>query len=103
MDEIKIGIDNESKGFLAAYSKTPPEMLEKLARDENEYVRMEVAESKNTSTKALEKLSYDENKDVRHCVAHNPNTPPETLAKLADDEWVGVLGGLWQKMKTLHL
>ncbi|MDR3128411.1 MAG: hypothetical protein LBT99_03715 [Bifidobacteriaceae bacterium] len=36
--EIKIEIDDESKEFLSEYSKTPVEILERLALDEDDLV-----------------------------------------------------------------
>ena len=72
-----------------AKNSTSPAELEKLAEDEDEYVRRYVAENANTPVSVLEKLAEDENEDVRKAVATNANTPVEK--KAAKDDKVTAL------------
>ena len=46
----------------------------------------EYPKNENTPVSVLEKLAGDENEDVRLYVASNLNTPVSVLEKLADDE-----------------
>ena len=61
-------------------------MLELLAKDEDEYVRSNVANNLNTPIPILEILAKDSNEDVRSSVAQNPKTPTPVLELLAKDE-----------------
>ena len=61
-------------------------ILKALSKDENEYVRTNVAKNPNTSPEILEKLSQDDDNWVRESVALNPNTPPEILEELSQDK-----------------
>ena len=60
---------------LAKNPNTTPETLERLADDENWWVRYRVAYNPNTSPETLERLANDEDYCVRSSVANNPNTP----------------------------
>jgi len=52
--------------------------------------KKEVAQNPNTPPETLERLANDEDYWVRYWVARNPNTPPETLESLANDvDWGG--------------
>jgi len=61
-DKINIARTTTSKRILAI-----------LSRDENNYVRRNVAGNKNTSTEVLVALSKDGNYDIRYYVAYNKN------------------------------
>ena len=74
-----------NKFELARSSNTPPEVLEKLANDEEDDILDGVACNSNTPPEVLEML-VDEIWFVRLNVAQNPNTPPKVLEKLANDE-----------------
>ncbi len=74
------------RGYVAGNKNTPPEISAKLADDEDDYVRAWVAGSWNTPPEILAKLADDEAKGVRENVAKNSKTPSEALVKLADDE-----------------
>ena len=45
---------------------------------------LKLAKNKNTSPEILEKLADDEEGDVRYYVAENPDTPADILKKLAE-------------------
>jgi hypothetical protein len=67
---------------------TSPEVMNRLAKDNDNIVRCEVARNSNTSPETLDLLANDENSFVRRNVAENTNTPPEALERLANDkEW----------------
>ena len=63
-----------------------PSTLDKLSKDKDDGVRLNVAGNPRTSPKTLDKLSKDKEWDVRINVAENPNTSPKTLDKMADDK-----------------
>jgi hypothetical protein len=76
----------QQKRVLAIDVNTTPENLTILAKDENYYVRWNVARNPNTPPETLTILATDKEPDVRWYVSQNPNTPPETLTLLANDE-----------------
>jgi 3-methyladenine DNA glycosylase AlkC len=49
-------------------------------------VKHSLARSFTTSTETLDRLANDNEWYVRRWVARNPNTPPETLERLANDD-----------------
>jgi hypothetical protein len=59
---------------IAKNPNTPPEILARLANDNNWGVRCRVAENLNTSPETLERLANDEDYCIRWHVAFNPNT-----------------------------
>jgi hypothetical protein len=69
---------------------TSPEVMNRLAKDNDNIVRCGVAYNPNTPPEALERLANDEESFVRRMVACNPNTPPEALERLANDDDPGV-------------
>ena len=69
-----------------AKNSTSPAELEKLAEDEDYYVRSAVAENTNTLGLMLDKLGEYEEFLVRSSVAGNPNTPVLLLEKLVEDK-----------------
>ena len=72
---------------LAARVSTDIEILKKLSKDSNSYVRFFVASNLNTPIEILEVLSKDEFKGVRYCVSYNKNTSNEILKELLNDEY----------------
>ncbi|OLS14580.1 MAG: hypothetical protein RBG13Loki_1771 [Promethearchaeota archaeon CR_4] len=95
--------------LLKGDSNIPPQILARLAWDENEDVRRAVgghkntppethtylaevanreamARNNNTSPEILARLAGNELKSVREDVARNKKTPPEVLARLAGDQ-----------------
>ena len=79
--------------FWVAQNKTVPvEILERLAADDDPKVRSMVAKMKRKlGPLLLETMALDPNDAVRMAVARHPNTPPDVLARLAQqDPWVEV-------------
>jgi hypothetical protein len=70
---------------IASDPKSSPELLKKLAGDDNGLVRQTVADNPNTSAETLKYGAKDSNFMVRTSVAENPHTPPETLKALSQD------------------
>lgn len=64
----------------------PPDVLARLAGDEDGLVRESVAKHPATPPGILAQLSDDNYTLVRRLVARHPSTPPDTLARLAADE-----------------
>ena len=62
---------------------TSSETLDKLAKDDNYYVRLNVAAHPNTSVNTLKKLAKDKHFNVRYSAVKNPNTPIETVRDVA--------------------
>jgi len=79
-------ITRDEKFELAQNPSTPPEILAELAKDKDEFVRINVAGNPETPPEILVELAKDIDKYVRIRVAYNPNTPPESLVELAKDE-----------------
>jgi hypothetical protein len=65
-------------------------VLEALANNDDENVRIEVANNPSTPARVLEALAKDKERSVREFVATNPRTPLRALEVLAKDkdEWV---------------
>ncbi len=111
--------------------QTPIQVIEKLAKDEDETVRKVVAENKNlplnillklaedssfgvrsalaykntyskiqTPVELLEKLAQDESEQIRQEVANHPDTPEELLIKLANDSSINVKKVLIRNLNT---
>jgi len=83
-----------------AENSSSAEELEELAEDDEDYVRILVAENSNTPSSILEKLAEDDNTSVRSGVAGNSNTPSSILEKLAEDDDFGVRYGVAQNNNT---
>ena len=77
--------ESDEKREERANSSTSPKELEKLAQDESEWVRRNVAVNEKTPVSVLEKLAEDKDESVRSSVAENTNTPASVLEKLVDD------------------
>jgi hypothetical protein len=75
---------------VASNPGTAGQILEKLAIDNDEKIRLKVAGNPNAPAKVLEQLAQDNNVEFRTKVAQNPKTPVRILKQLAwDDElWV---------------
>lgn len=78
-----------------AYKTCNEKELEALAKDENDGVKIAVANNKNTTSKILEFLSEDKSWWVRIAVAKHKNTNPDTLYLL------GIKEEIWPVKKTL--
>jgi hypothetical protein len=61
-----------------------------------------MARSPNTSPETLDRLANDEDNWIRCYVVENPNTLPETLARLADDKHGGIRCLVTQNPNTPH-
>ena len=59
-------LTDEVKEELAANYNTPKEILIKLSKDKDWYIRMTVASNRNTPKKVIIKLSFDESWNVRY-------------------------------------
>jgi len=57
-----------------------------LSRDDNDEVRLKVANNSKTPVDTLDILSLDQDEWVRYWVAQNTNTPVETLDILSRDQ-----------------
>lgn len=78
--------DGDVRQGVAENPSAPPEVLAGLAMDKNRWVRGRVADNHSTPPEALVRLAEDENEDVHYSVAGNPSTPAEVLVRLAEDE-----------------
>jgi hypothetical protein len=78
----------KEKVALAADPNTPLEVLEELAKTNEEGVRSSLVSNPNIPEKLLKVLSRDSSWGVRREVAANPKTPINLLKALAiDDVW----------------
>jgi hypothetical protein len=77
-----------------------PEVLEDLARDEVDRIRLRVAENTATPTEVLEFLAEDKNVDVRIAVGTNSSSPPDVRRNLAFDQDLNVRLGLAEDPNT---
>ena len=84
-DSFIYELDSTGREKIARIIKDP-EVLNRLAEDEEIYVRLEVASNPYTPPEALDRLSYDEDYGVRFNIARHSNTSPETLDRLAKDK-----------------
>ena len=74
---------------VAENPSAPPNMLQKLAGDDDKDVRKAVAGNASSWIQTLEQLAehkYFYDYDVREAVASNPSTPSQVLEHLASDE-----------------
>jgi len=77
-----------------------PEMLEALAKDRVDRIRLRVAENPATPIDILELLATDKNVDVRIAVGTNPSTPAHISYGLAFDSDANVRLGLAEDLNT---
>ena len=99
VDDIEF-LKKHGKINLLDSNNTSPEIIEELVKDEDLYVRKEVAKNPNTPVEILRKLARDGDEYVRYYVAGNPNTPIDILRKLADDEDWRVRAGVPRNPNT---
>ena len=84
-DDIEF-MSKDEKINLAKNKNASPEILKKLAEDEDANVRYAVAKNPKTPIDILRNLAGDGDPDVRREVVRNPNTPVDVLRKLAEDK-----------------
>lgn len=80
----------EARALMAADEETSSEMLDKLALDDDWWVRANTAGNSNTSANTLDLLADDEQMVVRKTTAKNPHASEESLIKLAQDHYAAV-------------
>jgi len=74
---------------LATNPNTQPETLERLANDEDCYVRSRVAENINTPQESLKNLANDNNRTVAYYARNNKNyNNPMKLETFEFFEWL---------------
>lgn len=86
--------ETRKKGYyidIAKNTNCPSDLLDKLAKYNDKYVKSNVASNPNTSEDTLLKLSEDKDEWVRSNVAMNKNVSVEILRKLANDNKDDVL------------
>jgi len=74
------------KMHVAGEPEIEPEVLQILARDENEGIRTFIATRRSTPAEILQQLARDKDLKVRSAVAMNLSAPAEILQTLAGDE-----------------
>jgi two-component system response regulator len=84
--EKSINEDAHVRLILASNPHTAPDVLTKLAAEDNPKLRRRVAENPHTPENVLVALSADEHYEVRMGVAENPKAPQVVLEKLAHDQ-----------------
>jgi len=82
-------LTNVTKDMIAKKTSNP-EILTKLANDEDQGIKMTALRNENIPVDVLMKFSNDKNTIIRSCVADNEKTPADVLMKLANDKqkWV---------------
>lgn len=81
--------EEELKRMLCSNCPCPPQILEKLANDEDKLVREGLARNPNCTRDTFIKLANDEDWIVRTVLALNPKIPEEAIMVLANDEkWI---------------
>ncbi len=88
------------RGKVASNSEISSELLEKLANDDDWYVRREAAENLKAPVKLLKKLAKDKEPEVHRGVAENSNTPSDLLNKLSNDKYLYVRSSVASNSKT---
>ena len=68
----------------AASQETTPERLKEIAFKSHE-INMIIAANSKTPKDVLKKLAESQNNEIRKTVTSNPNTPPEILLNLGKD------------------
>jgi hypothetical protein len=67
-------IKEQHKKFLARYGSK--EHMDKLAGDEDKYVRYNIASNPSLHKEHMDKLAGDKDRDVRNAIKNNPNYKP---------------------------
>ena len=75
-------------------------ILEMLAKDSDEDVRLHIAGNKSTPAQILSQLANDSQLRVRGYVARNPSTPTQILSQLANDSQFHVRRGVARNPST---
>lgn len=88
--EMAADSNSQTRDYAAGLPDTPPDVLAKLAKDEDMFVRFDVARNAHTPSETLRRMAGDESDSVRAQVALNIHTPSGELARLADDHHWGV-------------
>ncbi|NQT87691.1 HEAT repeat domain-containing protein [bacterium] len=82
-----VRVDSRRVSFaLAACEATPPELLARLAEDENDSIVRVVARNPSTPPAVLRKLALAKSQYVRCALAQNPGLPHDVSVTLAKDE-----------------
>ena len=76
----------EIRKFVASNTKTPKDILSRLANDNEIDIRMCVAYNTNTPIDVIYYLANDKNVDVKRAVAGRHDLPLSVMAKLSTDE-----------------
>lgn len=71
---------------VAENNNTSPEVLQYLAQDNSTDVRLAVATNSSVPQELIYILSRDPDPSVRHGIAEDPHMPYDVLRKLADDD-----------------
>ena len=77
----------EARKSVASDSQAPADILQKLAKDPVNEVRIKVAVNPSTPAAVLHTLASDPSASIRACVANNPGTAAETLHILSQDSF----------------
>lgn len=85
LKELSESDDVNTRIFVAGHENTPEDVLLKLAKDENEDVRVEVAGWAN-ATNVLSLMIQDESVNVRKNISNNYEVTNDMLMILAKDE-----------------
>ena len=87
---------------VARHKLTTPEMLDRLSKDNNNFVRSFVAINKNIEMKTMLYLSEDPCENVRfRLLAENKNLPIEIIKKLSTDEVKYIKTSALQKLSKI--
>lgn len=87
---------------VARHKLTTPEMLDRLSKDNNNFVRSFVAINKNIETKTMLYLSEDSCENVRfRLLSENKNLPIEIIKKLSFDENRIIKASALQKLSKI--
>lgn len=75
---------------MAGHPQTSASMLAFLSQDQDDGVRLRVAQNKNVPISVLNKLASDRTASVRAAVCDHPNTPEATLGMCSQDKQITV-------------
>ena len=99
--------DASARRCVAASALASPEVLARMAKDRDQYVRWEVANNPHTQLEVLALLAKDESTLVRRAVADHPRTQPEAFDVDDDDVYLfhtdSDLAKLEEESDSLHM
>lgn len=75
----------EMRRWVAHNKTVPMSVLDLLAADQDEDVRIAVAQKRKLTADLFNQLSRDPSPNVRQCIAWNGKTPPTVLERLSTD------------------